>query len=329
MYPINRQNPMELNRYVYAVGNPVRWGDPSGHTLGENLGLNLNTAKRVGAIVAIGTFSVVTLGFVAHILIDALDEISELTIGDVLRGDNDPDPTLEPFRFPIGPEQNPHQPPSQPTQTEEQCPTNAAPSSTEPFDETRGLEDIMCNIRKYTGTLGPQPYLWWVQMVGRIIPVFADAWIGFDAQFYPGVGSTESDIYRNQYAVTTGMMLVPRPGDFVGHRSRADVMAFVVHELRHAGQYYNLFDGEVMHGVDLGCDTITAHAAEADAWLQQNHWALSGTLQLSDFSDYLVLYDRDPTVLWSADELWNDNNFFADYIRRFGSNWDRPVYTCP
>jgi RHS repeat-associated protein len=29
-YPINHQNPVELNRYVYAAGNPVRYSDPSG-----------------------------------------------------------------------------------------------------------------------------------------------------------------------------------------------------------------------------------------------------------------------------------------------------------
>jgi RHS repeat-associated protein len=52
MYPINRQNPMELNRYVYAVGNPVRWGDPSGH-LAIETGLNLSTVSRSIAVGAI------------------------------------------------------------------------------------------------------------------------------------------------------------------------------------------------------------------------------------------------------------------------------------
>jgi RHS repeat-associated protein len=39
-YPINHQNPMELNRYVYAAGNPVRYSDPSGHNLFEQIKLN-------------------------------------------------------------------------------------------------------------------------------------------------------------------------------------------------------------------------------------------------------------------------------------------------
>jgi RHS repeat-associated protein len=31
MWPYNLQNPVELNRYAYAAGNPVRWSDPSGN----------------------------------------------------------------------------------------------------------------------------------------------------------------------------------------------------------------------------------------------------------------------------------------------------------
>jgi hypothetical protein len=37
---------MELNRYVYAAGNPVRWGDPSGHLFAETGGINITSAKN-------------------------------------------------------------------------------------------------------------------------------------------------------------------------------------------------------------------------------------------------------------------------------------------
>jgi RHS repeat-associated protein len=42
-YPLNHQNPMELNRYVYAAGNPVRWSDPSGLI---SYALNLSAVMR-------------------------------------------------------------------------------------------------------------------------------------------------------------------------------------------------------------------------------------------------------------------------------------------
>jgi RHS repeat-associated protein len=53
-YPINRQNPMELNRYVYAAGNPVRWSDPSGDTL-VSYALSIGKSAARGA--AFGGFS--------------------------------------------------------------------------------------------------------------------------------------------------------------------------------------------------------------------------------------------------------------------------------
>jgi RHS repeat-associated protein len=45
-YPVNRQNPMELNRYVYAAGNPVRWGDPSGHSFIEALATRFKVSEQ-------------------------------------------------------------------------------------------------------------------------------------------------------------------------------------------------------------------------------------------------------------------------------------------
>jgi RHS repeat-associated protein len=52
-WAIDRQNPMELNRYVYAAGNPVRWGDPSGHSsLLERDIVDLNAAAAASTHVA-------------------------------------------------------------------------------------------------------------------------------------------------------------------------------------------------------------------------------------------------------------------------------------
>jgi RHS repeat-associated protein len=53
-WAIDRQNPMELNRYVYAAGNPVRWGDPSGHLI--DFGLLLSQIReKLSALGSLGT----------------------------------------------------------------------------------------------------------------------------------------------------------------------------------------------------------------------------------------------------------------------------------
>jgi RHS repeat-associated protein len=55
-WAIDRQNPMELNRYVYAAGNPVRWGDPSGNGLFERIKVQVATvtASVVSALSVLG-----------------------------------------------------------------------------------------------------------------------------------------------------------------------------------------------------------------------------------------------------------------------------------
>jgi RHS repeat-associated protein len=57
MWAIDRQNPIELNRYVYAAGNPVRYSDPRGHSAlgewGSNVWNSLTTQQQrtvVGAV---------------------------------------------------------------------------------------------------------------------------------------------------------------------------------------------------------------------------------------------------------------------------------------
>ncbi|MFN8531666.1 MAG: RHS repeat-associated core domain-containing protein [Anaerolineae bacterium] len=46
-WPIDYANPAELNRYVYAAGNPVRWSDPSGRS--TFFEYTLKTAQSIAA----------------------------------------------------------------------------------------------------------------------------------------------------------------------------------------------------------------------------------------------------------------------------------------
>jgi hypothetical protein len=64
-----------------------------------------------------------------------------------------------------------------------------------------------------------------------------------------------------------------RPG-FQG-LTRADVMALMVHELRHAGQFYSLFRNERIKGQRLTCSNISGRIGEVDE-LEQ---ALTGFVQ--------------------------------------------------
>jgi RHS repeat-associated protein len=53
-FPINHQNPVELNRYVYAAGNPVNHKDPSGHVslleAAGTIGLSTFSGAGLGGI---------------------------------------------------------------------------------------------------------------------------------------------------------------------------------------------------------------------------------------------------------------------------------------
>lgn len=65
-WAINYADPVELNRYVYAANNPVRWSDPSGNNFIESIKL------RIGAISAS-----VTTGLVAfrEAVTNAIDRV--------------------------------------------------------------------------------------------------------------------------------------------------------------------------------------------------------------------------------------------------------------
>ena len=45
-WPLDHTNPVELNRYVYAAGNPVTYGDPSGFTISIEVGGSISGIGR-------------------------------------------------------------------------------------------------------------------------------------------------------------------------------------------------------------------------------------------------------------------------------------------
>jgi hypothetical protein len=69
-FPLNHQNPMELNRYVYAAGNPVKFRDPSGLQGLSNFG-NLLKAVTIAAlgVVAVTAFVALVLPHVTSLLL--------------------------------------------------------------------------------------------------------------------------------------------------------------------------------------------------------------------------------------------------------------------
>ena len=54
-WPLDTWNPVELNRYVYAAGNPVTWGDPTGRMAVEVA--TLETKVTLEDLVALGIYS--------------------------------------------------------------------------------------------------------------------------------------------------------------------------------------------------------------------------------------------------------------------------------
>ena len=55
---------MELNRYVYAMGNPVTWSDPSGYTTGYSILTSRNASRTAPAVGLLGYKTAYSFGSV-------------------------------------------------------------------------------------------------------------------------------------------------------------------------------------------------------------------------------------------------------------------------
>ena len=93
-WPLDYQNPVELNRYVYTAANPIMYADPSGYFLVGYAKQVFNSVVRVGRslVVARGQFAVGALsgtgGYLAGVLfVSAIDSLSTgEPIGGLFKG---------------------------------------------------------------------------------------------------------------------------------------------------------------------------------------------------------------------------------------------------
>ena len=93
-WPLDYQNPVELNRYVYAAANPVMWSDPSGYTItgvagtyGEISGRNIPILSGLGTVTATYyaklTFSVLRKWAITAAIDWLLDQLDILDPGNL------------------------------------------------------------------------------------------------------------------------------------------------------------------------------------------------------------------------------------------------------
>ena len=332
-------DPLETrNRYTYVGGNPINRRDPRG--------LQCESSDAYGTICAdqwwaaeeaqiaqmeqeLEELNVVLSPQWEQAIQEALAsgnpyQLGQL-LGDILKLFPQTLPLPNPTQI-----QNPMA-----TPTESSCLTNDPPGSPKLFDETRGLYDIICNIRKYTSPQGPQPADWWSSLQSRVTPIFGNAWVSIDAAFVVKNSATFTEFgTRRRVPGVRGSMFVPRPG-YLG-RTRADVMAAVVHELRHAGQLYSSFSQEMIDGKQLYCENITGHMAEVDAWLNSNHWVVysiqSQLMSLGDFnqnprSNSIAYYNGG--TLWTEGTLWNQPQILQ-YRDTYDKSFETaPCFNCP
>jgi RHS repeat-associated protein len=64
----NYGNPVELNRYVYAAGNPVRYTDPSGYTMPEQKGIAVQREQSKPSLMYLGLGVAAAMLFVSSML---------------------------------------------------------------------------------------------------------------------------------------------------------------------------------------------------------------------------------------------------------------------
>ena len=375
--------PMSLNRYTYTHGNPVNNTDPSGYCISSPerigaacavmLGNPLDDAIGIGVpleiltcIAAIGCLTIAGAIAVYNLLMAGRDndtatgeEVGQQTITGReagLQGENDIEAVVggDPGTGPAGqPNTGTEIPPilptiefPTPTPTQPPCATNYPPGSYDSRHGFQDMNDIMCNVNRYSSLVGPQPANWWfnqgLNSSRLVMPQIATTnWANINGGAYYGRISNPNrrDRFRDAGSrvgrvveARLGYLFINQPGIHPqGTTTRADIMTMAVHELRHAGQHADLFTNETILGQPVSCSTLTPRQAEIDAHYTTNVWqslaVQVGLLNVGDFRLPEARITLNGGVTWTEMDAANEVNSNQSYTSRQGFDV-APAFDC-